>query len=136
MGKTTSMPPLPARTALGDVRGVVHYGPAHFRGVPYAMPPLGEQRFRPPQPAGAWQGELDATAHGPIAPQGPSRLSVAVGGSAARKTEYCLTLTITTKTKGSSRKKIPRRPDPACPHEQESRRDATTTGQAPAQAGV
>jgi hypothetical protein len=104
MGKTTSMPLLLARTALGDVRGVAHYGLAQFRGVPYAVPPLGEQRFRPPQPAGA--------------------------------SEDCLTLTITTTTKGSSRKKIPRRLDPARPHEQESRRDATATGQAPQGPGL
>ena len=93
---TTSMPSLIARTALGDVRGVAHYGLVQFRGVPYAVPPLGERRFRPPEPAGAWQGELDATAHGPIAPQGPSRLRVAVGDFSRPQSEDCLTLTITT----------------------------------------
>ena len=79
MSESASMPSLNARTALGDVRGVARCGLVQFRGVPYALPPLGERRFRPPQPIGAWQGELDATAHGPIAPQGPSRLRVAVG---------------------------------------------------------
>ena len=93
---TTSMPSLNARTALGDVHGVAHYGLVQFRGVPYAVPPVGERRFRPPQPIGAWQGELDATAHGPIEPQGPSRLRVAVGDFSRPQSEDCLTLTITT----------------------------------------
>jgi len=96
MGRTTSRPSLTARTALGDVRGVAHDGLVQFRGVPYAVPPLAERRFRPPEPIGAWQGELDATIHGPIAPQGPSRLRVAVGDFSRPQSEDCLTLTITT----------------------------------------
>ncbi|XP_076232205.1 carboxylic ester hydrolase [Calliopsis andreniformis] len=31
-----------------------------FRGIPYALPPLGKLRFEPPKPAAAWKGVLEA----------------------------------------------------------------------------
>ncbi|MEQ5806025.1 carboxylesterase family protein [Alteromonas sp. NFXS44] len=36
-----------------------------FLGVPYAASTGGENRWRPPQPASAWQGMRDATHFGP-----------------------------------------------------------------------
>ncbi|XP_043683852.1 venom carboxylesterase-6-like [Vespula pensylvanica] len=33
---------------------------AGFRGIPYALPPLGKLRFEPPQPMTSWKGTLDA----------------------------------------------------------------------------
>ncbi|KAG7212180.1 hypothetical protein KM043_012520 [Ampulex compressa] len=33
---------------------------AAFRGIPYALPPLGELRFQPPKPAAAWEGVRSA----------------------------------------------------------------------------
>ena len=90
------MTSLTAHTALGDLRGLAHQGMVRFRGVPYAMPPVGEHRFRPPRPVEPWRGTLDATAHGPIAPQRPSRLRAAVGDFSRPQDEDCLTLTITT----------------------------------------
>ena len=32
-----------------------------FAGIPYAAPPVGELRWRPPRPAASWQGVRDAT---------------------------------------------------------------------------
>ena len=39
-------------TIYGLVRGVVKNNVRIFRGVPFAAPPIGKQRFRPPQPVG------------------------------------------------------------------------------------
>ncbi|XP_066292386.1 fatty acyl-CoA hydrolase precursor, medium chain-like [Branchiostoma lanceolatum] len=65
-------------TTGGDVRGAVQYikdlpdKPIHtFLGIPYAAPPVGNLRFRAPQPAAPWEGVRDATKPGPYCPQGP-----------------------------------------------------------------
>ncbi|SMG09882.1 carboxylesterase/lipase family protein [Agreia pratensis] len=42
-----------------------------YLGIPFAASPVGELRFRPPQPVAPWAGELDAKKFGPAAPQNP-----------------------------------------------------------------
>ena len=55
-------------TPNGDVRGTVHDGLYRFLGIPYAAPPFGALRLRPPVPPEPWDGARDATAFGPTAP--------------------------------------------------------------------
>ncbi|WP_416967813.1 carboxylesterase/lipase family protein [Streptomyces sp. 4F14] len=59
------------RTPYGDVRGRYENGISVFRGIPYAAPPFGALRFRPPEPPEPWTGVRDAGAFGPTAPKPP-----------------------------------------------------------------
>ena len=55
----------PLRTDGGYVAGTLAGDPADllrsYRGIPYASPPVGDLRWRPPHPASPWPGVLDCT---------------------------------------------------------------------------
>jgi hypothetical protein len=52
------------RTTGGLVQGWCEDGFEHWRGIPYAAPPVGPGRFRAPAPVKPWEGTLPATQYG------------------------------------------------------------------------
>jgi len=60
-----------AKTENGMVRGLPGNDPrvTSFKGIPFAAPPVGENRWRAPQPAADWEGIRDAYAFAPISVQ-------------------------------------------------------------------
>jgi para-nitrobenzyl esterase len=51
--------------SAGQIRGsLLKQGGAVFKGIPFAQPPLGQLRWRPPAPVKPWTGERDATRFG------------------------------------------------------------------------
>jgi para-nitrobenzyl esterase len=101
MSETTGQPLV--RLKNGAVRGTAEEGVSAFLGIPYAAPPFGANRMRPPQPAQPWAGERDATAFGPTVPKGDypphyARLfpEVVIGG------DDCLNLNVWTPDPGAA----------------------------------
>jgi len=56
-------------TTLGQLRGVTEDGVIEFRGVRYAQPPIGAQRFQAPKRPEPWTGETPAQKYGEAAVQ-------------------------------------------------------------------
>jgi para-nitrobenzyl esterase len=89
-----------ARTDGGLVRGAVGDTAATFSGIPYAAPPTGPLRWRPPQPAAAWAGTRDATRPGDVCAQNQPFNPM----SPRSDREDCLTLNVTTPKNAGGRK--------------------------------
>lgn len=80
------------RAPAGDLRGVRSPGAIEFRAIPYAAPPTGWNRWRPPAPVPRWTGIRDATQFGPDAMQRPSPMQT--HSRAPGSAEDCLYLNI------------------------------------------
>jgi para-nitrobenzyl esterase len=71
-----------------------------FKGIPFAAPPVGNLRWRPPQPVAHWDGVRAADAFGPVCMQ-----NAAGGGADQKVSEDCLYLNVWTGAKSASEKR-------------------------------
>jgi para-nitrobenzyl esterase len=65
-----SQAPATVRVDTGELQGVVAADVLSFKGIPFAAPPVGELRWRPPQPAAQWTAVRQATEFGASCMQG------------------------------------------------------------------
>lgn len=87
-------PPV-VRVEGGDVQGVVADGVESFKAIPFAAPPVGEWRWRPPQKALIWTGVRQATEFGADCMQGRFGPPPPPGAPPARvPSEDCLYLNV------------------------------------------
>jgi para-nitrobenzyl esterase len=87
------------QTRCGKLEGTTERGIQVFRGIPFARPPIGPLRFRPPEPTRPWQGVRPAREFRASAPQSPpvTRLiQQAVGAAPGGQSEDCLVLNVFT----------------------------------------
>jgi len=65
-GVSTAVPQTPpvVRVDGGELQGVADDGVVSYKGIPFAAPPVGNLRWRPPQPAAQWTGVRQATEFG------------------------------------------------------------------------
>ena len=83
-------PPAKVRVSGGDLQGVVQGDLAVFKGIPFARPPVGDLRWRAPQPV-SWTGVRTATA---LAPPCMQPLSFLVPQEGPPPSEDCLYLNV------------------------------------------
>lgn len=84
-------------TASGNVRGETEDGLRVFRGIPFAAPPVGELRWKPPQPVESWApATLPATSFGPQCMQARMSSGSMFRGPPAPTAEDCLYLNVWT----------------------------------------
>jgi len=94
-------------TEFGRVRGVTRGEISSFKGIPYAAAPIGPLRWRAPRPPEVWDGELDASQFGAIAPQpglmsAPKPAPVGLSNRLPAATEDCLTINVFTPALGGA----------------------------------
>ncbi|WP_257461684.1 carboxylesterase/lipase family protein [Archangium lipolyticum] len=80
------------RVSGGLLQGAVRDGVLSFKGIPFAAPPVGDLRWRPPQPVQQWSGVRQATAFGHDCMQVPFAGDAAPLGTPPA--EDCLTLNV------------------------------------------
>jgi para-nitrobenzyl esterase len=92
------------RTRQGTVRGIRADAVDTFKGVRYAAPPFGPNRFRAPQPVEPWSGVRDALTHGPKSPQPqyPPDIALLLPPELGGQGEDCLSLDIWSPDIGSA----------------------------------
>lgn len=93
------------KTKSGILRGVVEGDVAVFKGIPFAAPPVGEFRWRPPQPVIPWTGVRDASNFGASCAQGG--WGAAPGTIQAGSSEDCLYLNIWKPAGATNTAKLP-----------------------------
>lgn len=78
----------------GSVRGLLDDGIESFRGVPYAAPPVGPLRWRPPQKVLPWQGVRSAEAPGAACVQPADASRQSGTGDPGPSSEDCLSVNV------------------------------------------
>jgi para-nitrobenzyl esterase len=96
-----------ATTDLGALAGERAEGVLRFLGVPYAAPPVGDLRWRAPQPAAPWTGLRDARRFGPACPQPPAQGPTYVSPDrSTHQDEDCLYLNLWTPACDDARRPV------------------------------
>ncbi|MFY9153578.1 MAG: carboxylesterase family protein [Prolixibacteraceae bacterium] len=85
-GQSFAQQPSPVKVEEGIVQGTIENGLAVYKGIPFATPPVGELRWKAPQPAEKWEGVKQTTQFAPVPMQG--------GNPPSGKSEDCLYLNI------------------------------------------
>src|SRR6266498_2323366 len=106
----TAATPEPVKTDAGLISGTPAGagGVRVFKGIPFAAPPVGELRWRAPQPVAKWTGVRKADRFGNVCvqPKGIGRLNVSVDlPESPAASEDCLYLNVWTAAQSASERR-------------------------------
>ncbi len=94
MGASEAQPTATLQAPAGALQGVVENGVTVFRGIPFALAPVGDRRWAPPEPFPDWDGVRQATEFGPACPQPSSRSGSIYAWALPKVSEDCLSLNV------------------------------------------
>jgi para-nitrobenzyl esterase len=90
------------QTSAGALRGRWEGDVAVFKGIPFAAPPTGRRRFRPPELVESWTGVRDAFEFAPTPPQ----MQMPLVGALPPQGEDCLGVNVWTPAVDDSRRPV------------------------------
>src|SRR5262245_63227154 len=88
----------------GEISGTSADGVRVFKGIPFAAPPVGELRWKAPQPVVPWTGVKNADTFGPQCMQTPYPDGSPYAAPPAPTGEDCLYLNVYTAAKNGDRR--------------------------------
>ncbi len=94
------------RVEGGLISGVVVDGVRIYKGIPFAAPPMGELRWKAPQPAPAWEGVRDCKEFGPDCPQAPYPETSLYYSQPRKQSEDCLYLNVWTAARAGEKRPV------------------------------
>src|SRR5437763_6625779 len=77
-----------------------------FKGIPFAAPPVGDLRWKAPQPVVPWQGVRECNEFGPDCPQAPYPQSSLYYSPPRKQSEDCLYLNVWTAAKEGEKRPV------------------------------
>ncbi len=94
------------RVEGGLISGAAADGVRIFKGIPFAAPPMGELRWKAPQPVVAWDGVRKCEAFGPECPQASYPTSSMYFSPPQKQSEDCLYLNVWTAARSGERRPV------------------------------
>src|SRR5499426_666533 len=90
----------------GLISGSVVDGVRSYKGIPFAAPPVGELRWKAPQPVAGWEGVREVNDFGPDCPQAPYPQSSLYYSAPRKQSEDCLYLNVWTAAKAGEKRPV------------------------------
>ena len=90
----------------GLISGTTADGVRSFKGIPFAAPPVGDLRWKAPQPVVAWEGVRKCETFGPECPQAPYPAGSMYASPPQKQSEDCLYLNVWTAAKSGEKRPV------------------------------
>jgi para-nitrobenzyl esterase len=90
----------------GLISGTTADGVRSYKGIPFAAPPVGDLRWKAPQPVVAWEGVRQCDSFGPECPQAPYPAGSIYARPPQKQSEDCLYLNVWTAAKASDKRPV------------------------------